>query len=109
MPELLWPENDRAWFSCRAAAARLKARAPCENLGSRSLRAPALFRANVQQRFSGSDVMPVLVRLLAERPGEQLLALFTVPGADVPRANLRLAGVVLRIGRDHLLKQLVGP
>src|SRR5437773_12101159 len=69
---------------------------------------PWLLRADVQQRFGRAHVVPVFVGLLAERPGEQLLTLFALADADVPRADFRLAGVVLRVGRDHLLEQLFG-
>src|SRR5947209_7995857 len=54
-----------------------------------------------------ADVVPDVVRAAAEGFGDQVLPLLTLPDADVPGADLGLAGVVLGID-EHLLEAGVG-
>src|SRR5262249_19530386 len=65
-----------------------------------------LLRRNVQKCFSRADIVPVVVRLPAERLGKQILAFLAMARADVPGADFRLPRIVLRIRGKDLVEEL---
>src|SRR5450759_1666614 len=68
-----------------------------------------LLRANAEQRFRRAHIVPAVVRVLRQRAREQLLAFLALSDADVPGADFRLAGVVIRVAGEHLLIALLWP